>query len=164
MAREQEVIRLLGVLLFLLSGAWSTSSASPAPVCAGSREPVVLGEALGFCGGDDGLSCCDAAADAGLRAELDGLRISDDACAAIVKAVLCAVRRERNDGEQTTWTKHRQADDVGRGGRRRGPSTGEQEEKDPEEADYLLLPRHESKEQVRVRPCSERVRQGRRLI
>jgi len=49
-------------------------------------EPVVLGEALGFCGGD-------AAADAGLRAELDGLRISDAVCAAIVKAVLCAVRR-----------------------------------------------------------------------
>ncbi|CAD6341457.1 unnamed protein product [Miscanthus lutarioriparius] len=83
------VLRLLGVL-FLLSGAWSTSSASPAPVCAGSREPVVLGEALGFCGGYAGLSCCDAAADAGLRAELDGLRISDAACAAIVKAVLCA--------------------------------------------------------------------------
>jgi hypothetical protein len=52
---------------------------------------VVLGEALGFCGGDAGLSCCDAADDAGLRAELDGLRISDGACAAIVKAVLCAV-------------------------------------------------------------------------
>ena len=54
---------------------------------------MVLGEALGFCGGDAGLSCCDAAADAGLRAELDGLRISDAVCAAIVKAVLCAVRR-----------------------------------------------------------------------
>ena len=56
-------------------------------------EPVVLGEALGFCGGEAGLSCCDAAADAGLRAELDSLRISDAACAAIVKDVLCAVRR-----------------------------------------------------------------------
>ena len=56
-------------------------------------EPVVLGEALGFCGGDAGLSCCDADDDAGLRAELDGLRISDAACAAIVKAVLYAVRR-----------------------------------------------------------------------
>ena len=53
----------------------------------------MLGEALGFCGGDAGLSCCDAAADAGLRAELDGLRISDAVCAAIVKAALCAVRR-----------------------------------------------------------------------
>jgi hypothetical protein len=55
-------------------------------------EPVVLAEALGFCGGGDGgVSCCDAADDAGLRAELEGLRISDAACAAIVKAFLCAV-------------------------------------------------------------------------
>jgi len=46
------------------------------------------------------------------------------------------------------------------GGRRHGPSTGEQEEKNPEEADYLLLPCHESKEQVRVRPCSEREDKG----
>ncbi|XP_066359709.1 HIPL1 protein-like isoform X2 [Miscanthus floridulus] len=86
MAREQEVIRLL----LLLSSAWSTSSTSPGPVCAGSREPVVLGQALEFCGGDAGLSCCDADDDAGLRAELDGMPISNAACFAILKDVLCA--------------------------------------------------------------------------
>ncbi|XP_066358363.1 HIPL2 protein-like [Miscanthus floridulus] len=102
MATEQEAIRaavapalrLLGVL-FLLSGAWSTSAASPgAPVCAGSRELVVLGEALGFCSGDGGVSCCDAADDVGLRAELEGMRISDATCAAIVKAFLCTGMRD----------------------------------------------------------------------
>ncbi|XP_066357538.1 HIPL1 protein-like isoform X1 [Miscanthus floridulus] len=46
-------------------------------------EPVVLGQTLQFCGGD-------AYDDAGLRAELDGMRISDAACFAILKDVLCA--------------------------------------------------------------------------
>jgi len=54
-------------------------------------ELVVLGEALGFCGGEGGVSCCDSADDAGLRAELEGMRISDATCAAIVKAFLCTV-------------------------------------------------------------------------
>ena len=53
---------------------------------------MVLGEALSFCG-TRGVSCCDAAADAGLREQFRALNISNDAaCTTIVKAIICAVR------------------------------------------------------------------------
>ncbi|XP_062202044.1 HIPL1 protein-like [Phragmites australis] len=51
--------------------------------------PVMLRDPLGFCG-YTGISCCDAVNDAALREEFEDMSISDAACAAIVKAFLCA--------------------------------------------------------------------------
>ncbi|XP_062203059.1 HIPL1 protein-like [Phragmites australis] len=81
----------LWYLSFVLPHAAASSSVSPSPVvCAGSgAPPVTLGDPLGFCG-YSGISCCNVADDAALRAQFEDKNISDAACAAIVKAVLCA--------------------------------------------------------------------------
>jgi hypothetical protein len=53
--------------------------------------PVALNGTLGFCP-YSGSSCCDAAADAALKKQFQAMNVSDAACAAVLKSVLCAVR------------------------------------------------------------------------
>lgn len=53
--------------------------------------PAPLNGTLGFCS-YSGSSCCDAAADAALKKRFEAMSVSDAACAAVVKSVLCAVR------------------------------------------------------------------------
>ncbi|KAL6623583.1 hypothetical protein ACP70R_033462 [Stipagrostis hirtigluma subsp. patula] len=87
-----EVVLALGVLLPALLRCSSLPPAGlPPPPCAASRAPVMLGDkTLSFCDMVTGLSCCDAAADAALREEFDGMNISGTACAAAAKFFLCA--------------------------------------------------------------------------
>ncbi|XP_062204035.1 HIPL1 protein-like [Phragmites australis] len=62
------------------------------PLCTDARAPVVLNETLGFCASYNGSSssCCDAAADAALRSQFNAMNVSDAACAAVLKSILCA--------------------------------------------------------------------------
>ncbi|KAF7044331.1 hypothetical protein CFC21_053578 [Triticum aestivum] len=59
------------------------------PLCTDSRAPAPLNGTLGFCS-YSGSSCCDAAADAALKKRFQAMSVSDAACAAVVKSVLCA--------------------------------------------------------------------------
>jgi hypothetical protein len=55
--------------------------------------PVLLNTTLKFCASPSRNSrgCCDATADAALSKQFDAMAISDAACAAVVKSILCAV-------------------------------------------------------------------------
>ncbi|KAK3149680.1 hypothetical protein QOZ80_3AG0220840 [Eleusine coracana subsp. coracana] len=86
---------LLFLLCFCCLAAWSPwplPAARALPLCTDGRAPVALNMTLGFCSvysrGSD--SCCDAAADAGLRKWFEAMGVKDAACAAVVKSVLCA--------------------------------------------------------------------------
>ncbi|GJM96255.1 hypothetical protein PR202_ga13074 [Eleusine coracana subsp. coracana] len=87
---------LLFLLCFCCLAAWSPwplPAARALPLCTDGRAPVALNMTLGFCSvysrGSD--SCCDAAADAGLRKRFEAMGVKDAACAAVVKSVLCAI-------------------------------------------------------------------------
>jgi hypothetical protein len=84
--------RLLRSILVLLCGLscqpWLLRAL---PLCTDSTAPVPLNGTLGFCP-YSGTSCCDAAADAALRKQVQAMNVSDAACAAVLKSVLCAVR------------------------------------------------------------------------
>ncbi|CAM0902167.1 unnamed protein product [Alopecurus aequalis] len=60
------------------------------PLCTDARAPLPLNGTLAFCGNTGATSCCDAAADAALRKQLDAASVSDKPCAAVLKSVLCA--------------------------------------------------------------------------
>ncbi|KAL6846948.1 hypothetical protein ACP4OV_022801 [Aristida adscensionis] len=91
---------LLWFSLPLVVAATSSSSLPPPPllppssrpICAGSRLPVMLGEALAFCRNysSDALSCCDAVDDTELKGQFQVMNISDAAEAAIAQSRLCA--------------------------------------------------------------------------
>ncbi|GJN23683.1 hypothetical protein PR202_gb11351 [Eleusine coracana subsp. coracana] len=87
---------LLFLLCFCCLAVWSPwplPAARALPLCTDGRAPVALNMTLGFCSvysrGSD--SCCDAAADAGLRKRFEAMGFKDAACAAVVKSVLCAL-------------------------------------------------------------------------
>ncbi|TVU45609.1 hypothetical protein EJB05_05100, partial [Eragrostis curvula] len=87
----------LFLLCCCLAACWSpwplVPTARALPLCTDGRAPVALNRTLGFCsshGGGNGSSCCDAAADAALRKQFEAMKVSDAACAAVVKSVLCA--------------------------------------------------------------------------
>ncbi|KAL6623600.1 hypothetical protein ACP70R_033479 [Stipagrostis hirtigluma subsp. patula] len=82
--RAVALIALLCVHLMLPRPALCRLSPSPAFASAGA--------ALSFCGGFTGVgSFCDDVEDAALMEQFQAMNISDAACAAIVKGVLCAV-------------------------------------------------------------------------
>ncbi|KAL6622415.1 hypothetical protein ACP70R_032294 [Stipagrostis hirtigluma subsp. patula] len=66
------------------------SSLAPSPLFAGSGLPAVPGAALSFCG-YTGINYCNQFEDAALREQFEAMNVSDDACAAIVKGILCAI-------------------------------------------------------------------------
>ncbi|KAI4966018.1 hypothetical protein ZWY2020_046852 [Hordeum vulgare] len=84
---------LLLLLLCCLSWQWQWQRPwllHALPLCTDSRAPAPLnGTTLGFCA-YSGSSCCDAAADAALKKRFEAMSVSDAACAAVVKSVLCA--------------------------------------------------------------------------
>ncbi|VAI01204.1 unnamed protein product [Triticum turgidum subsp. durum] len=59
------------------------------PLCTDARAPAPLNGTVGFCS-YSGSSCCDAAADAALKKRFEAMSVSDAACAAVVKSILCA--------------------------------------------------------------------------
>ena len=62
--------------------------------CIHAGAPVLLNTTLKFCsssGSTSSSSCCDAAADAALSTQFDAMNVSDAACAAVLKSILCAV-------------------------------------------------------------------------
>ncbi|KAF7052115.1 hypothetical protein CFC21_060260 [Triticum aestivum] len=83
--------RSLPVLLLLLCClSWQQPWLLNAlPLCTDSRAPAPLNGTLGFCS-YSGSSCCDVAADAALKKLFEAMRVSDAACAAVVKSLLCA--------------------------------------------------------------------------
>ncbi|KAM3195913.1 hypothetical protein ACQJBY_071860 [Aegilops geniculata] len=60
------------------------------PLCTDARAPLPLNGTLAFCGNAPGATCCDAAADKALRDQLQAANVSDAACAAVLKSLLCA--------------------------------------------------------------------------
>ena len=72
--------------------------------------PVPLNTTLGFCA-YSGSRCCDAAADAALKKQFEAMNVSDAACAAVLKSVLCAVRIPSYllaDSIQIQWLKSKE--------------------------------------------------------
>jgi hypothetical protein len=62
--------------------------------CIHAGAPVLLNTTLKFCpssSGNRSSSCCDAAADAALSTQFNAMNVSDAACAAVLKSILCAV-------------------------------------------------------------------------
>ncbi|KAL6623688.1 hypothetical protein ACP70R_033567 [Stipagrostis hirtigluma subsp. patula] len=75
----------------LLSFSFLFPASLALPLCTDARAPVVLNTTLGFCAAYNGTAtCCDAAADAALRKQHDAMNVSDAACAAFLKSILCA--------------------------------------------------------------------------
>ncbi|KAI4998573.1 hypothetical protein ZWY2020_053915 [Hordeum vulgare] len=93
MRRPRSLPPLLLLLLCCLSWQWQWQRPwllHALPLCTDSRAPAPLnGTTLGFCA-YSGSSCCDAAADAALKKRFEAMSVSDAACAAVVKSVLCA--------------------------------------------------------------------------
>jgi len=80
-----------GICALLLSLLLPASIAFP--LCTDARAPVLLNTTLKFCsssGSTSSSSCCDAAADAALSTQFDAMNVSDAACAAVLKSILCA--------------------------------------------------------------------------
>lgn len=60
-------------------------------LCTDARAPVVLNTTLKFCASSSGnSSCCDADADAAISKQFDAMSVSDAACAAVIKSIICA--------------------------------------------------------------------------
>lgn len=74
---------ILGFLLLLLPASRAF------PLCTDARAPVPLNGTLPFCG-YAGSSCCDAASDAALQKQVGAVNVSDAACRAVLKSILCA--------------------------------------------------------------------------
>lgn len=61
------------------------------PLCTDSRAPLPPNGTLAFCGDSAGAAaCCDADDDKALRDQHRAANVSDAACAAVLKAILCA--------------------------------------------------------------------------
>ncbi|TVU45610.1 hypothetical protein EJB05_05101, partial [Eragrostis curvula] len=97
MSRPLLAVRARVSLLLLCCcslAAWSPWPLVPAaralPLCTDGRAPVAPKRTLGFCSSDGGSTCCDAAADAALQKQFEAMKVSDAACAAVIKSVLCA--------------------------------------------------------------------------
>ncbi|KAI4992292.1 hypothetical protein ZWY2020_051709 [Hordeum vulgare] len=61
------------------------------PLCTDSRAPLPPNGTLAFCGDYAGAAaCCDADDDKALRDQHQAANVSDAACAAVLKAILCA--------------------------------------------------------------------------
>ncbi|KAK3137146.1 hypothetical protein QOZ80_5BG0448460 [Eleusine coracana subsp. coracana] len=76
----------------LLSLSFLLPASRAFPLCTDARPPAVLNTTLKFCASYTGgaTSCCDADADAALSKQFDAMNVSNSACAAVLKAVLCA--------------------------------------------------------------------------
>nr|XP_010934011.1 HIPL1 protein [Elaeis guineensis] len=74
---------LLLLLFFLLIPGYSAL-----PLCTDSRAPVTLKKPLSFCS-YNGSSCCNATDDSALEKQFKSMNISNSACAAVVKSILC---------------------------------------------------------------------------
>uniref|UniRef100_N1QTG9 HIPL1 protein n=1 Tax=Aegilops tauschii TaxID=37682 RepID=N1QTG9_AEGTA len=64
-------------------GRSPSAATPPAP-------PAATNGMLAFCGNAPGATCCDAADDNALRGQLQAANVSDSACAAVLKSLLCA--------------------------------------------------------------------------
>nr|CAB3466639.1 unnamed protein product [Digitaria exilis] len=82
----------IAALLLLSVGSLLLPASLAFPLCTDARAPVLLNTTLKFCAGNGNgsSSCCDAAADAALGAQFDAMNVSDTACAAVLKSILCA--------------------------------------------------------------------------
>ncbi|KAG6496903.1 hypothetical protein ZIOFF_044779 [Zingiber officinale] len=58
-------------------------------LCTNSMAPLTLNTTLTFCG-NSGSSCCNATDDGLLRRQFQSMNISDAACAAVMKSIVCA--------------------------------------------------------------------------
>ncbi|GJM95030.1 hypothetical protein PR202_ga11723 [Eleusine coracana subsp. coracana] len=76
----------------LLSLSFLLHASRAFPLCTDARPPAVLNTTLKFCASYTGgtTSCCDADVDATLSKQFDAMNVSNSACAAVLKAVLCA--------------------------------------------------------------------------
>ncbi|CAD5172082.1 unnamed protein product [Musa acuminata subsp. malaccensis] len=74
---------LLLLFLFLLPHSLALQ------LCTDSMAPTTLKAPLSFCA-YDGSSCCNSTDDAALRKQFQSMNISDAACAAVMKSILCA--------------------------------------------------------------------------
>ncbi|KAM0854685.1 hypothetical protein ACQ4PT_050278 [Festuca glaucescens] len=89
MGRTCSPCSLLPLLLLCCCLSWQPWLIHALPLCTDSRAPVALNATLGFFP-YSGSSCCDAAADAALKKQFQAMNVSDAACAAVLKSVLCA--------------------------------------------------------------------------
>nr|GMC74331.1 HIPL1 protein-like [Ipomoea batatas] len=79
-----------GILfIFLLNSLQLLRPAAPFPLCTNSRPPFAQNSPLEFCT-YSGPSCCTSADDSRLHKRFQAMNISDSACAAIFKSILCA--------------------------------------------------------------------------
>lgn len=85
-------MKMLRRLMLSLSFILLLPSYLAYPLCTDARAPVLLNTTLKFCASPSRNSrgCCDATADAALSKQFDAMAISDAACAAVVKSILCA--------------------------------------------------------------------------
>ncbi|MED6151718.1 hipl1 protein [Stylosanthes scabra] len=71
------------LLLLLLDSSVSL------PLCVDSTAPFTLNKTLGFCP-YNGSTCCNSTQDAQIQKQFQAMKISDPACASILKSILCA--------------------------------------------------------------------------
>ena len=67
------------------------SSDGSAHLCCAPGYPITLTSPLKFCP-YQGSSCCNSTQDVQLQKQFQAMKVSDPACASIVKSMLCAVR------------------------------------------------------------------------
>ncbi|XP_073131010.1 HIPL1 protein-like [Henckelia pumila] len=79
------ILSLFSLLLLLLLPFPSYSL----PLCTSLRAPTSVKGRLAFCP-YNGKVCCNTAEDLQLRKRFDAMNISDSACAAVVKSIVCA--------------------------------------------------------------------------
>ncbi|XP_068636539.1 HIPL1 protein [Aristolochia californica] len=77
---------LLAAVVFLFHFLVASSAL---PLCTDLRAPVRLNSSLAFCP-YNGTVCCNPKEDLGLQKQFRNMNISDPACAALVKSILCA--------------------------------------------------------------------------
>ncbi|XP_015967680.1 HIPL1 protein [Arachis duranensis] len=59
------------------------------PLCVDSRAPFTLNKTLGFCP-YNGSTCCNSTQDAQIQKQFQAMKVSDPACASVLKSILCA--------------------------------------------------------------------------
>lgn len=81
--------RFIGVILFLCGFLLLVHHAVSLPLCSDSTAPFTLNTTLKFCP-YNGSVCCNSTQDGFMQRQFQGMNISDPACAALIKSIVCA--------------------------------------------------------------------------